>query len=41
MLGEDPFEIVETMLELIKFTLQSGEDALISDSGKFFVKKRH
>ena len=28
-------EIVETLLELIKSTLESGEDVLISNLGKF------
>jgi integration host factor subunit alpha len=34
------FEIVETMLEIIKKTLESGEDVLISGFGKFCVKKK-
>ena len=34
------FEIVETLLELIKKTLESGEDVLISGFGKFCVKKK-
>jgi integration host factor subunit alpha len=33
-------EIVETLLELIKFTLASGEDVLISGFGKFCVHKK-
>jgi integration host factor subunit alpha len=34
------FETVETILELIKRTLESGEDVLISNFGKFCVKKK-
>ena len=33
-------EIVETLLELIKSTLVSGEDVLISGFGKFCVKQK-
>ena len=33
-------EIIETMLETIKHTLESGEDVLISGFGKFCVKDR-
>ena len=33
-------EIVETLLEIIKSTLGSGEDVLISNFGKFCVKKK-
>jgi integration host factor subunit alpha len=33
-------EIVETLLELIKGGLESGEDVLISGFGKFCVKER-
>jgi len=33
-------EIVETLLELIKSTLASGEDVLISGFGKFCVKQK-
>ena len=31
---------VETLLELIKFTLESGEDVLISGFGRFCVKQK-
>ena len=34
-------ELVETLLELIKFKLVSGEDVLISGFGKFCVKEKH
>ncbi len=34
------FETVEILLELIKSTLENGEDVLISNSGKFCVKKK-
>ena len=33
-------EIIETLLELIKKTLSSGEDVLISNFGKFCVKEK-
>ena len=33
-------EIVESLLELIKGTLESGEDVLISGFGKFCVKQK-
>ena len=34
-------ELVETLLELIKKSLASGEDVLISSFGKFCVKEKH
>ena len=34
-------ETVETVLEIIKETLASGEDVLISGFGKFCVKEKH
>jgi integration host factor subunit alpha len=34
------FEIVETLLELIKSELESGGDVMISGFGKFCVKKK-
>lgn len=34
-------EIVETLLEIIKSTLASGEDVLISGFGKFCVKGKN
>ena len=33
-------EIVETLLEIIKNTLASGEDVLISSFGKFCVREK-
>ena len=33
-------EIVETLLEVIKSTLASGEDVLISNFGRFCVKEK-
>ena len=33
-------EIVETLLEIIKGSLASGEDVLISSFGKFFVREK-
>jgi len=35
------FEVIETLLEIIKRTLESGEDVLISRFGKFCVKEKH
>jgi integration host factor subunit alpha len=32
--------IIETLFEIIKSTLESGEDVLISGFGKFCVKKK-
>jgi len=34
------FEIVESLLEIIKSSLESGEDVLISGFGKFCVKEK-
>ena len=34
-------EMIETLLEIIKSTLESGEDVLISRFGKFCVKEKH
>jgi integration host factor subunit alpha len=34
------FEIVEILLELIKKALESGDDVLISNFGKFCVKEK-
>jgi integration host factor subunit alpha len=33
-------EIVETLLELIKKSLESGDDVMISNFGKFCVKEK-
>ena len=33
-------EIVETLLEIIKSTLASGEDVMVSGFGKFCVKEK-
>jgi integration host factor subunit alpha len=33
-------EIVEGLIEIIKQTLESGEDVLVSGFGKFFVRKK-
>ena len=38
--GNKSFEIVEILLELIKSTLESGEDLMISGFGKFCVKQK-
>ena len=34
------FEMIETLLEIIKRTLESGEDVLVSRFGKFCVKEK-
>jgi len=34
------FETVETLLEIMKKTLESGEDVLVSGFGKFRVKEK-
>ena len=34
------FELIETLLEIIKRTLESGEDVLVSGFGKFCVKTK-
>ncbi len=34
------FEVVESLLEIIKSSLESGEDVLISGFGKFCVKEK-
>jgi integration host factor subunit alpha len=34
-------EVVETLIEIIKSTLESGEDVLISGFGKFCVKEKN
>ena len=34
-------ELIETLLEIIKRTLESGEDVLVSGFGKFCVKEKH
>ena len=35
------FEMIETLLEIIKRTLESGENVLVSGFGKFCVKTKH
>jgi len=34
------FEIIEILLEIMKRTLESGEDVLVSGFGKFCVKEK-
>jgi integration host factor subunit alpha len=34
-------QIIETLFELIKQSLEHGEDVLISGFGKFFAKEKH
>jgi integration host factor subunit alpha len=38
--NKQSFEIVETLLEIIKGTLESGEDVMISGFGKFCVNEK-
>jgi integration host factor subunit alpha len=33
-------EVIETLLEIMKSTLEEGEDVLISGFGKFCIKKK-
>ncbi len=35
------FQVVETLLEIIKNSLESGDDVLISGFGKFCVKEKN
>ncbi len=35
------FEMIEILLEIIKRTLESGENVLVSGFGKFCVKEKH
>ena len=35
------FELAETLMEIIKQTLESSEDVLISGFGKFCIKKKN
>ena len=35
------YELIKTLLEIIKRTLESGEDVLVSRFGKFCVKTKH
>jgi len=34
-------EMIETLLEIIKRTLESGEDVLVSGFGKFCINEKH
>jgi integration host factor subunit alpha len=34
-------EITESLLEIIKSTLESGDDVLVSGFGKFYVKEKN
>jgi integration host factor subunit alpha len=38
--GKQSVETVETLLEIMKKTLESGEDILVSGFGKFCVKEK-
>ena len=37
---QESTEIVDTLLEIIKFRLENGEDVLVSGFGKFCVKDK-
>jgi integration host factor subunit alpha len=37
---DQSFEVVESLLEMIKSSLESGEDVMISGFGKFSVKEK-
>jgi integration host factor subunit alpha len=39
-LKKQSIEIIETLLEIIKSSLESGEDVLVSGFGKFCVKEK-
>jgi integration host factor subunit alpha len=41
LLKNESIEAVESLLEIIKSTLESGEDVLISGFGKFCVKDKN
>ncbi|CAN2041974.1 Integration host factor subunit alpha [Candidatus Magnetomoraceae bacterium gMMP-15] len=38
---KDSIQIIETLLEVIKSTLENGEDVLVSGFGKFCVKEKN
>ncbi|RJP78981.1 MAG: hypothetical protein C4522_10685 [Desulfobacteraceae bacterium] len=38
--NKQSFDIVETLLEIIKKTLSSGDDVMVSGFGKFSVKDK-
>ena len=38
--GDEAYNVVESLLEIIKRSLESGEDIMISGFGKFFVKEK-
>ena len=38
---KESLNTIETLLEMIKRTLESGEDVLISGFGRFCVKEKH
>ena len=35
------YQITETLLEIIKHCLESGDDVLVSGFGKFCIKEKH
>ncbi len=38
--GDEAYNVVESLLEIMKRRLESGEDIMISGFGKFFVKEK-
>ena len=38
--GDEAYNVVESLLEIMKRTLEGGEDIMISGFGKFFVKEK-
>ncbi len=38
--GDEAYNVVESLLEIIKRSLESGEGIMISGFGKFFVKEK-
>jgi len=38
--SKQSFDIVETLLEIMKRTLESGDDVMVSGFGKFCVKEK-
>ncbi len=38
--GKEAYNVVESLLEIIKRSLEGGEDIMISGFGKFFVKEK-
>ncbi len=39
--GKESYEVLESLLEIMKNTLESGDNIMISGFGKFSVKKKN